>query len=75
MAVKTASPYLCWAENPQILALAFLEEEGLEGGTIYLSLIHRFVRRRSRDQRTYLRCAESPGFALQATVTFPLRTF
>ena len=28
LAVKTASPYLCWAENLQILALAFPEEEG-----------------------------------------------
>ena len=33
LAVKIASPYLCWAENPQILAQAFPEEEGLEGGT------------------------------------------
>ena len=33
LAVKTALPYLCWAKNPQILALAFLEKEGLEGGT------------------------------------------
>ena len=26
-------PLPCWAENPQIVALALPEEEGLEGGT------------------------------------------
>ena len=47
LAVKAASPYLCWAENLQILALALPEEEGLEGGT------------RSIDPR--LRASPRPG--------------
>ena len=36
LAMKTDSPYLCWAENPQILALVFQEEEGLEEGTRFI---------------------------------------